>query len=195
MVAVADSVIGFEKLQFQQKPIVMPECFSGKNLVLIGMPGAGKSTVGVVLAKQTSRGFVDTDLLIQTSQEKSLQEIVDEHGYQRLREIEEAILIALQVNHSVIATGGSAVYSEAAMQHLKQDSLLIFLDVELEKLKQRVGDCRSRGIARQQGQSFADLFQERVPLYRKHAGLTIRCDGLTPEMICQQIRESELDQV
>ncbi|MBL4883430.1 MAG: shikimate kinase [Planctomycetaceae bacterium] len=165
----------------------MTNCFGRKNLILIGMPGAGKSTVGVVLAKRTSRSFVDTDLLIQTSQEQSLQEIVNESGYLRLRQIEQEVLLGLEVSHAVISTGGSAVYSEAAMQHLKQNGLLIFLDVELHDLQQRVGDYQTRGLARQQGQSFADLFEERIPLYKKHADLTISCSGLTPEAICEQI--------
>src|SRR5512139_586368 len=101
------------------------------NLVLIGMPGAGKSTVGVILAKQTSREFVDTDLLIQTLQERTLQDIVDTDGYAVLRKIEEDVLLGLSVQNHVIATGGSAVYSDRAMAHLKSGGLVIFLDVDL----------------------------------------------------------------
>ncbi len=160
--------------------------FSIKNLVLIGMPGAGKSTVGVILAKRTSRGFMDTDLLIQTSQGKSLQEIVDQQGYEQLREIEEQTLLSIQVENSVIATGGSAIYSESAMQHLKQNGDIIYLDVELEELEKRVGDYGNRGIAKKTDQSFKDLFEERSKLYRKYADFTIQCSRLTPEMICEQ---------
>ncbi len=155
-----------------------------KNLVLIGMPGAGKSTVGVILAKRTARGFIDSDLLIQTTQQKSLQEIVDQQGYERLREIEEESLLSIQVDNTVISTGGSAVYSEVAMQHLKENGEIIFLDVELNELEKRVGDYRERGIAKKKEQSFADLFEERSKLYKKQADLIIQCHDLTPEMIC-----------
>ncbi len=157
-----------------------------KNLILIGMPGAGKSTVGVILAKRTARGFLDTDLLIQTSRKKSLQQIIDEEGHERLREIEEEILLSIDVQNHVIATGGSAVYSEPAMQHLKKGGSLVFLDVPFKELVKRVGDYRDRGIAKPKEQSFADLFEERSRLYKKQADFTIQCDGLTPEMICQQ---------
>jgi len=166
---------------------------SRKNLVLIGMPGAGKSTVGVILAKITARGFIDSDLLIQTSQQKSLQGIVDQQGYERLREIEEETLLSIQVDNRVISTGGSAVYSEAAMQHLKKNGFIIFLDVELSELEKRVGDYRERGIAKKKDQSFTDLFEERSKLYKKQADLTIQCRGLSPEMICEQISRSVQD--
>ncbi len=158
----------------------------GKNLILIGMPGAGKSTVGVILAKKTARGFIDTDLLIQTSQNKSLQEIVDQHGYRRLREIEEKVLLNIEKKNHVIATGGSAVYSKRAMQHLKKNGLIIFLDVELDELEKRVGNYQNRGIAKKENQSFAALYEERMKLYQQEADLTIQCRGLTPEMICEQ---------
>src|SRR5690349_10613800 len=110
------------------------------NLVLIGMPGAGKSTVGVILAKQSAREFVDTDLLIQISQGRSLQDIVDTDGYQVLRGIEEEILLDLAIRNSVIATGGSAVYSDRAMTYLKSHGVLIFLDVSMATLERRVRD-------------------------------------------------------
>ena len=108
------------------------------NLVLIGMPGSGKSTIGVMLAKRTFRDFVDTDLLIQSSQQKSLQDIVDSSGYIALRKIEEEILLGLSLQNHVIATGGSAAYSEQAMTHLKSNGTLIFLDVDLATLEARI---------------------------------------------------------
>lgn len=159
------------------------------NLVLIGMPGAGKSTVGVILAKQTSRGFVDTDVLIQTSQGRTLQDIVDTDGYLALRKIEEAILLGLSLNDHVIATGGSAVYSASAMRYLRSDGLIIFLDVDLVALESRVHDFRTRGLAKLPDQSFADLFYERFSLYIKYADITIKCAGLTQEVVCARIIE------
>jgi len=157
------------------------------NLVLIGMPGSGKSTVGVILAKKTSRDFVDTDVLIQTSQERTLQDIVDTDGYAVLRKIEENILLGLSVQNYVIATGGSAVYSDQAMIHLKSDGVLIFLDVDLDTLGSRVRDFSTRGLAKRPDQSFAELFEERFVLYTKHADITIKCAGLTQEDICARI--------
>jgi len=157
------------------------------NLVLIGMPGSGKSTVGVILAKKTSRDFVDTDLLIQKSQERKLQDIVDNDGYAALRHIEERVLLDLCVRNHVIATGGSAVYSDQAMAHLKSDGLVIFLDVDLEMLESRIPDFSTRGIARRPEQSFSELFEERIDLYAKYADITIKCGGRTQEDVCARI--------
>jgi len=157
------------------------------NLVLIGMPVSGKSTVGVILAKKTSRDFVDTDVLIQTSQKRTLQDIVDTDGYTVLRKIEEEALLGLFMQNHVIATGGSAVYSDQAMTHLKSDGILIFLDVDLATLESRVRDFSTRGLARRPDQSFAELFDERLPLYTKHADITIKCDGMTQEQVCERL--------
>jgi shikimate kinase len=159
------------------------------NLSLIGMPGAGKSTVGVILAKLTSRSFVDTDVLIQTSQNRSLQEIIDTDGYTALRKIEEEILLSLSVQNHVIATGGSAVYSDRAMGQVRSGGLIIFLDVDLATLKSRVTDFGTRGVARRPNQSFSKLFHERFGLYRKYADITIPCAGLTQEGVCEKIIE------
>lgn len=157
------------------------------NIVLIGMPGSGKSTVGVVLAKQLSKGFVDTDVLIQTTSHRPLQDIVDTEGYMALRAIEEQVLCALDVKDHVISTGGSAVYSEAAMQHLAADGLVVFLDVSLATLRKRIDNFDTRGIARRPDQSFEDLFDERGRLYRAHADITIDCNTLHTEGVCREI--------
>ena len=162
---------------------------SHSNLVLIGMPGSGKSTVGVILAKRTSRDFVDTDVLIQTSQERSLQDIVDTDGYAVLRDIEEDALLGLSVQNHVIATGGSAVYSDQAMTHLQSDGVIIFLDADLVTLESRVRDFSTRGLAKRPAQSFAELFDERFELYTKHADIAIRCVGMTQEQVCDRIIE------
>lgn len=159
----------------------------GSNLVLIGMPGAGKSTVGVLLAKLTARNFVDTDLLIQSAAGRPLQHIVDNDGYGALRQLEETVLLGLTVSNHVIATGGSAVYSERAMAHLKANGLVIYLDVDLATLTDRIDDFATRGLAKRPGQTLADLLHERSALYRQYADLTIDCSGLSHEQVCEQI--------
>ena len=157
------------------------------NIVLIGMPGSGKSTVGVILAKLTSKGFIDTDLLIQSSEGRALQEIVDADGYLELRRSEERILLEINVRDHVIATGGSAVYSHRAMERLAADGVIVFLDVDLVTLQSRVTDYATRGLAKRPDQSFADLYQERVALYRKYAEITIECSKLSHEEACADI--------
>jgi len=151
------------------------------------MPGSGKSTVGVILAKKTSRDFVDTDLLIQTSQERTLQDIVDNDGCTALREIEERILIDLSVQNYVIATGGSAVYSDEAMAHLKSEGLVVFLDVDLATLESRISDFSTRGLAKRPQQTLPELFDERFGLYTRHADITITCGKLNQEEVCAEI--------
>lgn len=157
------------------------------NIVLIGMPGAGKSTVGVVLAKKTARDFVDTDILIQTALGRTLQDIVDRDGYTVLRQVEQDALLDLHVQRHVISTGGSAVYSDPAMRHLKADGVAVFLDVSLDTLEARIPDFSTRGLAKRPDQSFAELFDERNSLYNTYADITIKCDGLTPEEVCAKI--------
>jgi shikimate kinase len=157
------------------------------NIVLIGMPGSGKSTVGVILAKLASLGFIDTDVLIQTSERRPLQEIVDSQGYMALRAIEERILLGLQCQGHVVATGGSAVYSQPAMERLRADGVIVFLDADIATLHSRVRDFAGRGLAKRPEQSFADLFAERVALYRKYAEITVNCSCLTHEEACAEI--------
>ncbi len=164
------------------------------NIVLIGMPGSGKSTVGVLLAKFTSRSFIDTDILIQMEQGRCLQDIVDRDGYLSLRRIEEDILLKLDCRNHVIATGGSAVYSQAAMENLKKDGIIVFLDVDLPTLLSRVSDFATRGLAKRPDQSVADLFAERLALYQKYADVTIGSIGLTHEDVCASI-VTELERI
>lgn len=164
---------------------------SFSNVILIGMPGAGKSTIGVILAKQSSKDFIDTDVLIQLQEKRSLQEILDAEGYMSLRKIEEQTLLDLHCQQHVISTGGSAVYSEAAMQHLKKSGVAVFLAVALGELKKRLINMKTRGIAQSPGQTFEALYEERQLLYKKYADLTIDCDNLAQEeismLICQKL--------
>lgn len=157
------------------------------NIILIGMPGSGKSTVGVILAKQTSKGFIDTDVLIQTREGRSLQEIVDTDGHMVLRDIEEKVLLSVEASHQVISTGGSAAYSDPAMQHLRQDGIVVFLHADLTTLRGRIENYETRGLAKKPEQSFEDLFEERYRLYMKYADITVKNDGLTQEQVCTEI--------
>ncbi len=157
------------------------------NIVLIGMAGAGKSSVGVQLAKELNLHFVDVDTLIEESQHASLQKLLDDHGVTAFRKLEEKVILTMQQQNHVIATGGSAIYSEAGMAHLKQSSIFILLDVPLPVLQQRVGNFGSRGLVKSANQSFEQLLKERLPLYQKHADYVISCDGESINTICKEI--------
>ena len=162
----------------------------GGNVVLIGMPGAGKSTVGVLLAKRLGLGFVDTDLLIQALAGRRLQEIVDAGGHRELRRLEERAILGLDVRGAVIATGGSAVYSARAMEHLARGGTLVHLRASLGLLESRLDDLDRRGIANPAGQSFAEIFAERAPLYERFAAVTVDVDGLTPQEVARAVESA-----
>ncbi len=158
-----------------------------KNLVLIGMPGSGKSTVGVILAKAMTRPYLDSDILIQLSEKRSLQDIVDADGYMVLRRIEEQILLGIRCENHVIATGGSAAYSEKAMRHLRENGIIIFLDASLDTLRRRIHNYETRGLAKRPEQSFDDLFQERYELYSRYADIVIDSNSRTQDQVCEDI--------
>ena len=160
------------------------------NLTLIGMPGAGKSTVGIILAKNLAMGFIDTDVLIQINHQRSLQQILDESGPLHLKAIEEEEILKLNIDRHIIATGGSAVYSEKAMTHLGRISKIVFLEVGLETLKGRIHNFESRGIAKTADQTFGDLFEERRRLYQTWADVTIDGNHLDQEQLAARIAET-----
>lgn len=159
------------------------------NIVLIGMPGSGKSTVGVILAKMLTKRYLDTDILLQNIEKRSLQDIIDAEGHMVLREIEERVLSDIQCKNHIVATGGSAAYSEPAMLHLKNDGIIVFLHANLQALKQRIHNYETRGLAKRPDQSFQDLFDERFALYQKYADITIQCSDLTQDQVCDHIVE------
>ncbi len=146
------------------------------NIVLIGMPGCGKSTVGVLLAKLIGYSFVDSDLLIQQSEGKKLYEIINEHGNDYFAEVEEKINSSIATENTVIATGGSVVYGKKAMEHLKSIGTVVFLRVKLPELEHRITNLSTRGIVFKDGEGLCELFEERTPLYEKYADITVDCN-------------------
>lgn len=144
-----------------------------ENITLIGMPGAGKSTVGVVLAKVLGYRFVDSDLEIQEQTGRLLYELLDEYGDEGFLGIENRVNAGLDVRHSVIATGGSVVYGKEAMEHLRKISTVIYLKLSYESLKVRLGDLHQRGVVLKPGQTLKDLMELRAPLYEKYAHMVI----------------------
>ena len=144
-----------------------------ENIVLIGMPGVGKSTVGVVLAKVLGYEFVDADLLIQKAEGKLLHEIIDERGTDGFIEVENRVNSQIDTHRSVIATGGSVVYGKEAMEHLRSIGTVVYLKQNLRPLERRLRNLKGRGVVLKPGQTLADLYKERVALYEKYADVTV----------------------
>ena len=148
------------------------------NIVLIGMPGCGKSTIGVVLAKVMGYHFIDSDLLIQERENRLLSQIIEEEGSVRFNQIENEVNSGIQTERAVIATGGSAIYGKEAMDHLGKIGVIVYIRLPLHELRSRLGDLTERGISMEAGQTLGDLFLERTPLYEKYAQITVDVEGL-----------------
>ena len=151
------------------------------DLILIGMPGSGKSTCGVLAAKALCKSFLDTDLLIQTREGMSLQELIDQKGVEYFARAEENALLGIRERGSVIATGGSAVYYENAMDHLRGNGIVIYLQISFPVMQRRITNITTRGILLHNGESLEEMFRAREALYRKYADVIIDCDALTIE--------------
>ncbi len=160
-----------------------------KGLVLIGMPGSGKTTVGKLLSEQTGLPFLDTDALIEAGESKRLTEIISEQTAEGFRTIESGYVQSIQSVGSIISTGGSVCYCEEAMQHLSGLGTIVWLDVSPEMLEQRISDTCDRGVLIEPGSSLADLYSSRYPLYEKYAKLKIDASLLTPPEVVSQIRQ------
>ncbi len=151
------------------------------NIVLTGMPGCGKSTIGVLLAKALQMGFTDCDLHIQKRCGMSLQEIIDTQGLEAFLKEEEDTIISINEDFSVIATGGSAVYSQRAMSHLKKNGIVVYISLPIEDIEGRLTNIKTRGVAMEKGTTVADLYKERLPYYEKYADIVINAHGLDIE--------------
>lgn len=160
------------------------------NIVLIGMPGVGKSTVGVILAKVLGYQFVDSDLVIQKEEGKLLKEIIAEVGPEGFIQVENRINASLEVENSVIATGGSVVYGAEAMEHLKKIGTVVYLSLPFKEIDKRLSDIKGRGVVLREGQTLKDLYDERTLLYEKYADIQIDETGLNVEETIDAILKS-----
>jgi len=149
-----------------------------ENIVLIGMPGVGKSTLGVVLAKELGFEFVDADLLIQKREKRLLKEIIAEEGVDGFLKIENDVNASISSTKTVIATGGSVIYGAEAMEHLKKIGTVVYLKLDYETLDSRLGSLKGRGVVLKDGQNLKSLYDERIPLYEKYADVTVDEGGL-----------------
>ena len=163
------------------------------NIVLIGMPGSGKSTCGVLAAKALLKNFFDTDLLLQGIEEKRLQDIIDSDGIDYFLDAEEKAILSLNINATVVATGGSVVYSEKAMNHLKKDSTVIYLHLDYDTMVYRINNISTRGVVLKNGSTLEDMYKERLPLYNKYADIILKCDGNTVEQTVEAIVNAAQD--
>lgn len=159
------------------------------NIVLLGMPGSGKSTVGVLLAKRLGKRFVDTDLLIQEQEGRLLSEIIKEEGLEKFIEIENQVNASVMVENSVIAPGGSAVYGKEAMEHFKEIAEIVYLKLSYRSVARRLGDLTQRGVVFRPDQTLKALYKERCPLYEKYADYIVECDGKKIGETLEAVRE------
>ncbi|MGN1170815.1 MAG: shikimate kinase [Lachnospiraceae bacterium] len=157
------------------------------NIILVGMPGAGKSTVGVVLAKKMGYRFMDSDLVIQEREGKLLHELIRELGGEGFLQLENEINASIRTDRSVIATGGSAVYGREAMEHFRQIGTVVYLSLPYDEIEKRLGDLNERGVVLAPGQTLQDLYRERVPLYEAYAHRVIDCSGKSIREIVGEI--------
>lgn len=160
------------------------------NIVLIGMPGAGKSTVGVVLAKKLGYSFLDSDLVIQETYGKLLHELIEENGVEGFWKIENDVNASINRHRSIIATGGSAIYGKEAMEHLREIGTVVYLKLPYAVIEDRLGDLNARGVTLRPGQTLRDLYEERVPLYEKYAHVVVECDGRVLREVVGDIAEA-----
>ena len=164
-----------------------------ENIILIGMPGSGKSTCGGLAAKALLKNFFDTDLLFQGLEEKRLQDIIDDDGIEYFLSAEERAILSLDINATVVATGGSVVYSDKSMEHLKKSGKVIYLHLSYDTMVDRIKNITTRGVVVKEGDSLEDMYNERLPMYQKWADVVINCDNNTVEQTVEKIVKASSD--
>ena len=166
-----------------------------KNIVLIGMPGAGKSTIGVLLAKAINYDFIDADLVIQKQNNKKLYEIINEKGIDEFLKIENDTIANINVTGTVIATGGSAVYGNEAMEHMNENGIVVYLKLSCVEIINRISNIKTRGIAMKDGKTIFDIYNERVPLYERYADIIIDAEGTSVEECVSLVADAILNKM
>ena len=161
-----------------------------KNVILIGMPGAGKSTIGVILAKVLGYSFIDSDLLIQEKEKCLLKDIIEKAGLEGLIAVEEQVNTDISTENAVIATGGSVIYGPRAMEHLRSIGVVVYIRLSYETIENRLGNIRQRGVVLRKGQTLKSLYEERCPLYERYAHVIVDGEGLGMEELMERIAQS-----
>jgi shikimate kinase len=164
-----------------------------KNIVLVGMPSAGKSTIGIILAKVLGYQFLDSDLLIQEQEKELLKDIIDKRGIDGFLAIENQINREIDTNHTVIATGGSVIYGKEAMEHLQETGVIVYIKLTLQTISERLGNIKQRGVVLRKGQTLKMLYEERCPLYEKYAHITVDGENLNTEELMENIKNALKD--
>ena len=157
------------------------------NVILIGMPGAGKSTIGVILAKIKGMNFIDSDLVIQEKTGKLLKDIIEDEGVNGFIKVENDINSSISVNNCIIATGGSAIYGEEAMTHFKETGTVVYIKLDFDTIDNRLGNIKQRGVLLKEGQNLKSLYTERCPLYEKYADIIVEASGMDIEEVVENI--------
>ncbi len=164
-----------------------------KNIVLVGMPSAGKSTIGIILAKVLGYQFLDSDLLIQEQEKELLKDIIDKRGIDGFLAIENQINREIDTDHTVIATGGSVIYGKEAMEHLQETGIIVYIKLSLQTISERLGNIKQRGVVLRKGQTLKMLYEERCPLYEKYAHITVDGENLNTEELMENIKNALKD--
>lgn len=164
-----------------------------KNIVLVGMPSAGKSTIGIILAKVLGYQFLDSDLLIQEQEKELLKDIIDKRGIDGFLAIENQINREIDTDHTVIATGGSVIYGKEAMEHLQETGVIVYIKLTLQTISERLGNIKQRGVVLRKGQTLKMLYEERCPLYEKYAHIIVDGENLNTEELMENIKNALKD--
>lgn len=166
-----------------------------KNIILVGMPGSGKSTLGILLAKKINYGYIDSDSVIVAQEGKLLPQLIEELGNEGFLDLEARVNRSLTVQRCVIATGGSAIYRGEVIGKMKENGVVVYLKIPYEEVKRRLGDLKKRGVVLKNGYTLKDLYEERAPLYEKHADYIVELDDSSVEIGAEKVRQAILAEI